>query len=72
MSKLTIEEWTKITEKFSELYHSGDQAGKCYMTAIKEIKPDLHSNILGTEYDCTESENNMINLLYYLNQDKED
>ncbi len=70
MSKLNIEEWTKITERFTELNESTDLSpGKSYFKALEEIKPDLHSKLEGTDKDSSKSENNLITLLYYLNEE---
>jgi len=70
MSKLTVEEWTKVTERFIELNQSEDLSpGKSYFQALEEIKPDLHSNLKGTDLDSSESEHNLVSLLYYLNED---
>jgi len=42
MSKLTVEEWTKVTERFIELNQSEDLSpGKSYFQALEEIKPDI-------------------------------
>lgn len=68
MSKLTSEEWIKITNRFTELNKSKElSSGKSYFQALEEIKPKLFSKLKGTKYDCSESEHNLVPLLYYLN-----
>lgn len=69
MSKLTVDEWTKITDRFTELNESTDLSpGKSYFQALEEIKPKLHSELKGTDKDSSNSEHNLVSLLYYLNE----
>jgi len=72
MSRLDINEWTKITDRFTELCKLGkSRPGECYFQALEEIKPDLHSKLVNTEYDSSTSEHNLITLLHYLNDSNE-
>ena len=67
MSKLSDKEWTVLINNIIILTETGMRLGECYMVSLCKINTDLYNEVVGTKYDTLHKEENIINLVNFLN-----
>tara|TARA_B100001094_G_C17806720_1_gene611803 strand:+ start:405 stop:617 length:213 start_codon:yes stop_codon:yes gene_type:complete len=67
VSKLSDKEWVDLINNIIVLTETGMRLGETYMVSLSKINIDLYKEVVGTKCDTLHKEENIINLVNFLN-----